>query len=241
MPSWKGDYNRFRSIFSKFMDLYTKREDVKLFLEIILTLSTVSVFVIFALKPTLVTIIDLYKEIKVKEETVAKMDTKIKNLIDAQQALELERETLNLLDQAVPDNPEPAKASTQFIAVSNQSASQLISLYIGEMVFKGNGAVPKSKDKDKEELPENVDSIDITSTYDSNYENLLEAVRILEKMRRPMKIDSVKWTKNTDIDGNVSLTTTVTGRLPYINAQRPTPPPESTGTTGEEDINQVQP
>ena len=78
--SWRREYLRYKSYFLNVMGRYKERADVKVYLEILLSLATISVFAIFALRPTILTIAGLLKEIETKKETLAKMDEKISNL-----------------------------------------------------------------------------------------------------------------------------------------------------------------
>ncbi|MCK4588646.1 hypothetical protein KAT60_02400, partial [Candidatus Woesebacteria bacterium] len=82
---WRRGYLRYKSYFLNVIVVYKRRKDLRMFLEITLSLVTISFFAVFALKPTLLTIAELTKEIKTKEETVAKMDEKIQNLERGQQ------------------------------------------------------------------------------------------------------------------------------------------------------------
>jgi hypothetical protein len=104
---WRKDYLRYRSYFLNIVNVYKQRRDVKAFLELILTLVTISFFALFALKPTLLTIIELLREIEAKEETVEKMDTKIQNLQQAQTLYIQEAARIKLLETAIPDKPAP--------------------------------------------------------------------------------------------------------------------------------------
>ena len=67
---WRGQYYRYKDYFLNIVALYKQRRDLRAFLEVILSLSTVIIFVVFALKPTALTIISLYNEIKVKKDTL---------------------------------------------------------------------------------------------------------------------------------------------------------------------------
>ena len=64
---WRKEYTRYRGFFLNIAQVTQKRQDVKLFLEIALTISTIVIFTIFALKPTMVTIAEVVKEIKHKD------------------------------------------------------------------------------------------------------------------------------------------------------------------------------
>ena len=58
---WRGQYIRYRGFFLNIVDLYKKRADLRAFLEVILSISTVTIFLLFALKPTMLTIVSFVK------------------------------------------------------------------------------------------------------------------------------------------------------------------------------------
>ena len=59
---------------------YEDREDIRVFIELLLTLVAVFVFSVFAIRPTLNTIGGLTQEISSKKETIDIMDKKIANI-----------------------------------------------------------------------------------------------------------------------------------------------------------------
>ena len=70
---WKRDYSRYKEFFLNIWRVYNTKPSLKIYLELILSLSTVAVFAVFAIKPTVLTIIELNKEISSKEETISKL------------------------------------------------------------------------------------------------------------------------------------------------------------------------
>ena len=217
MADWRENYTRYRSIFLHLIDTYRKKPSVKMFLELLLTLSTITIFTIFALKPTVSTIIDLTKEIKTKKETVAKMDTKIKNLIEAQNTLSRERGRLQILDFAIPSNPSPAKAIGQFLGLSNEKGIPLKTAYTDEIFLKGGQKGKQSSSKDKEKLPENIDSFGLSLNFEGNFQQLIEILKTIENMRRPIKIDSINLTKkSSENETSSTINLTIAGRVPFL-------------------------
>ena len=78
---WRSNYLRYRSFFLNIYNVYKRRPDLKMFMEILLSLGTISFFAAFALRPTALTIVDLLEQIDEKETTIEKMDQKIQNLL----------------------------------------------------------------------------------------------------------------------------------------------------------------
>jgi hypothetical protein len=76
-------------------------------LEIILTLLTVIIFSNFALKPTILTIINLNKEIETKKETIATLDQKSRDLATARNVMNQIASSIPAINQAIPTGPSP--------------------------------------------------------------------------------------------------------------------------------------
>lgn len=218
MSNWKESYSRYKGFFLNIVELYKKRSEVKIFLELILTVVSLVIFSVFALKPTLVTIIELVKEIQAKEETIGKMDEKIKNLIAAQTNLSRERESLILLDQAMPIYPYPEQTMGQFVGLANEKQIGLESVNLGDISLKGGVSKNRSSSSDLEKLPENVNSFDITVNMNGSFESLIDTLAYIEKMRRPVKIDSVSLSKSVsedEVQNNINFG--MYARIPYLN------------------------
>jgi len=77
--NWKKGYSRYKELFLNTIHLYYSKPNIKIYLELILSITTIICFSLFAIKPTILTIIQLNKEIKSKEETLAKINQKISN------------------------------------------------------------------------------------------------------------------------------------------------------------------
>ena len=87
--------------------MFINKTKFKIYLELILSLSTVLIFSLLAIKPTVLTIIELNKEIKAKQETSLNLKQKIKNLQTANNLMQNELENIIYIHQAIPDNATP--------------------------------------------------------------------------------------------------------------------------------------
>lgn len=103
--SWQTEVHRYRRYFVNIRQFYRQKK-VLVYTEIILSLLTTAFFIIFAIKPTLVTIAGLSKEIKDKKMVTQKLAEKINNLNLAQQEYEELRRDLYLVEQALPSNSQ---------------------------------------------------------------------------------------------------------------------------------------
>lgn len=228
-PSWKKDYVRYRSFFLNVMATYKRRADLKVYLEVFLSLATISIFSVFALRPTLLTIAELIKDIETKEEIIAKMDGKIENLSKSQLLYNQEIRKIQLIDTSVPDTPSPENFARQIEGLSSKHNATTESITIGKTVILGAEAPERKEDskKDKEEkqtLPGGARPMFFTvktSTPVDGYNSLLGILTDMENLRSPVKMDSVDLQivvdrKSTGEEDVRTLELIVSGQLPYF-------------------------
>ena len=99
---WKSNYLRYKSFFLNVAGQYQKKNELKMFMEVLLSLSAVAIFGLFAIKPTLTTIATLIKDMQGKRQTLALMDEKIENLNQARKVYDEEKAGIELLKTAIP-------------------------------------------------------------------------------------------------------------------------------------------
>ena len=211
---WRKEYLRYREYFLNVLTIYKQKEDLRMFLEIFLSLATVSFFGTFALRPTLVTIAALLTEINSKEEIVAKLDTKIQNLSTAQTLLDQEIIRLPLIEDAIPQAASPETFVRQFEGLAAKNGVNLLGVSLGQVTLLGE--VKKAPPEEGvTPLPEDALGISFSVSIAGNYSNLLGFLADLEKLRRPLAIDTTGITA-TETDEGKTLVILVSGRAPYI-------------------------
>ena len=215
--SWKKEYLRYKSFFLSISELYRKKRSLRMFLEVLLSLVTISFFGIFALRPTLLTISQLVVEIKSKKETVATMNTKIKNLESAQQILLQETSNLSLLDASVFDTPKPEVVARQFEGLSNKNIVKITGLSIEKIVLVGKDEATKTS-TELRPLPENSRAMNLSVSATGSYQELFSFLKDIENLRVPIQIDTfqIGTTKSED---KAFLTLVISGRIPYLGNQ----------------------
>ncbi len=214
MNDLNKNYFRYKGLFLDITKIYNTKPDLKIYLELILSISTIAIFSVFAIKPTILTIIDLNKEITQKEETVSKLEEKITNLQSANTILQKEAERLILVDQAVPNVADPEQLIKQIEYLASIKNVQLLNFSTSDVTLIGKNET-KKKVSELENLPDNADEIPFNISASGSYKNLIEYLKILEFQRRPIKVDSVAFNTSTTDSGKI-LTMTLTGRVPYL-------------------------
>jgi hypothetical protein len=202
--------------------LYQKRQDVRAFVELLLTLSAITIFGLFAIRPTIVTIIELNSQIKGGQETIKLLDAKIQSLAEAQEAYTNNRAVLSLLGTAVPENPSPENYIRQVEGLTSRHSLLLLDLSTSDIPVLGAMSTEVIPDKTKEQeenlFPSQVKNYELEFAVSGDYEQIRAFLRDFEFMRRPMLEDTVSiGLSGGDLPGELVLS--ITGRLSYIPSE----------------------
>lgn len=215
---WRQNSFFYRKYVYNFLLLYKNRSDIRMFLEVVLSLSTVCIFGIFAIRPTLLTIANLVTEIDNKKKVSSLMDTKISNLSRAQQNLSRNESLVELLSQSVPDGPEPQTYVRQVEALVARHSLGLTQFSVEKVNLKGQQTTEQQQINSDEQtnstLPPNAKTVDIAVTVSGTYENLKSFLQDLEKTRRMLVVDSFTMSLPRSSQ-NQQVSLTVTGRILY--------------------------
>lgn len=214
--NWRNTYNQYKNLFWRNYNYYKEKESFKNFIELFLTLTTIIILVVFAIKPTAVTIIEVNKEIKAKEETLKKMNIKIRNLQKAQETLSQQQEIVSLINRALPSEPDPEVVLRQIEAASNESGSTVKSISISsEVPLRRGTAIASTTDG----LPSNTGGFDISLSLNGNYEDLMKAVETYENLARVIILKQMNLSQNKQEEGASILTLSAGIVAPYYSPQ----------------------
>lgn len=211
----QGYTQQYREIFQNIYLTYKKRQDLKMFLEILLSMGTIIFFLIVVLRPTSLTIAKLIKDKESREGTLAQMDQKIQSLFDAQTLFDQQQSKISLLDTAVPNVPNPEVYVRQIEGIASKNGVTILGLTIDEVTLIGKDK-EEPENKQLEQIPEGAKNVDLTITISGNYQGVTVFLSDLESLRRPFLIDSFSI-KSEGGEGESSLITMAAkGRTPFI-------------------------
>jgi len=213
--NWKNDYMRYKDFFLNVLRIYYAKPNIKIYLELMMSLATITVFAIFAIKPTILTIIELNKEIQTKEETIAGINQKLINLQKANDIMQNEAEKLANIEMAVPDSASPENIILEMERLANKNSLQLSNLSMSEVMIMGKEKAKKKSVDNLEKLPLEADELPFTVSFSGSYQNLISLISDIENQIRPVKIDSLTINSSITEEGR-ALTLIITGRLPFV-------------------------
>ncbi len=220
-PGWRKNYLRYKTYFLNVVARSKERADIRAYLELLLSLATVSIFSIFALRPTILTIAQLIKEIETKRQILAQMESKIQNISKAQSLYDRERTKINLIRDSVPERPNPEIFTRQLQGLSQLNQTSILGVSTEDAVIVGQEKVTKEKAKGSEEKdtqPGGASELFFNLRAEvplEQYKSISNFLTELEKLRIPAKIDSLSLSSSQTKEKK-SLSLTIEGRLPFL-------------------------
>ncbi|MEX1052582.1 MAG: type 4a pilus biogenesis protein PilO [Patescibacteria group bacterium] len=146
-----------------------------------------SIFIIFAIRPALVTAFSLKRE---EKELMEKNLTYQKAIADASEnlfILEDVRDRLFLVDEAIPDSPQINKVVDDIGNASNQNSLLLRNIFVSEKI-----EYVDSDKKNFQEVRVNLETL-------GNFENIINMINALNSQRRLKNINNMEIFSQSDI------------------------------------------
>ncbi len=216
---WRKNYVRYRSYFLNVALHYKERADIKTYLEILLSLTTIIIFSVFALRPTLVTIAQLLKEIEAKEETVVRMTDKISQISQAQSLYNKQWNNIQHLKTALPEKPQPEEFVRQVEGLTEKHGITIDTVTVGKAVLLGSDTAEPATRMAKTPISESAGEVAFSinaSAPITDFQTISSFYSDFMLLRRPTRIDSFVIAVNQKLTEGNRLIFTVDGRLPYL-------------------------
>jgi Tfp pilus assembly protein PilO len=211
--NWKENYQRYKKLFQKNYEYLHEREELRNYIEIALSLLAISFFSIFAIRPTAIAIIEVNKKIKTKEETIQKMDLKIKNLQKVQSFLDQEVLTVDILEKSVPDSPQAEEMLDSLNKIANLSNLTVKNISAQDIILFGPDQKRKASNP---QLPEEISTFSLSASFVGQFLNLNNFLSKLESFVRPLELKQLSITKVQETNKETeSLNLVITAEVPY--------------------------
>lgn len=202
---------------------YEKDPVVQASLQLILSIFTVAFFVFLAIRPTLTTITTLIKKIEDQKLADQKLNTKINQLVAAQDFLQSQGERVSLLvNKAIPAEPEIKRIAQEFELVANQNG-----VYVTSLIFQKTPLVGENASLiDKEEKIKGERFVLFTFSVAGEQGSLVNFLKAIEKTDRAITLTNLSFSRPQSAT-KISLPLVVSGKatayyLPTDSAGRPT-------------------
>ena len=201
-----------RALISVLQEFY-QRPVAKVSIELFLSLSAILFFAIFAIRPTLITMSDLLKEIEDKEKLDKQLSQKIAALSTVQ-PLYLQLQTqLSVLDQAIPSSPQLIYTLKIIEKIASDLQLVITNLAVADIpqeVATNQPALPLTS-FERIEVPI---IIDLTGSYP----DIRQFIESLQAYRRSFVIDTIIFTTK-ELRGSRKLKVRITVSAPYYGVR----------------------
>lgn len=167
-----------------FVDLsrFYQKKQTRVYTGLVLTLLTTIFFLVFAIRPTLITIASLVKEIKDQRVIAEKLDKKIDDLNLAKKEYQQIEKKLYLVDQALPLDSNLTTLVKELEALAKKEGVSILSLQFEKINLKGGQMVVTGQ-------PENVPAVNFSMSVSGAYPQLNSFLDSLTQLRRVTLVD----------------------------------------------------
>ncbi len=177
--------------YSQDLRRYYRLPAVQVSMTLVLSLFVMAIFIVFALRPTITSIVTLNKTISESEKTLNQLETKVKALQLAANQLELIKSSLPLLNTSIPNTGaqySPLTVAVESLAV--QTGVQIESESLGSTLLFSRILTPFAPNKKQV-----VVALPFSLRVVGNYPSVNAFLSQLLKMERIISLDSVTVTR----------------------------------------------
>lgn len=181
---------------NKYLELLPdlKQEKTQKFTTIVLTLIALSFFGIFAINPTISTIVSLKKQLSDSQFTEQQLRQKIENLSSLGQQYQTMQQDIPYIMASLPTDPEISLLIGQIQSISRNSGVQLT----GVQTLQVEIVTPKTSQK-------KYSTFSFSVSTEGSYENTSRFISSLINMQRVVSLDIIALNKKADQSGIIQL------------------------------------
>lgn len=170
----------------------------------ILTIITLTIFIVFAIKPTIETILVLQKKLQDQEEILAQVTKKSEDLTKASQNYQsLDPTIKQKIETALPTKSDLRILTNQLEQSALLAQASISALQVEPLTFTSQNS----------EAKKSLSEIIFTYNIEGTYENLLLALDSLQKSNRLISIESLNLNKVID---SPTILMSVKGKAYYL-------------------------
>jgi Tfp pilus assembly protein PilO len=175
-------------------------------MELLLSVGAVIFFAVFAIRPTLLTMSDLLKEIDDKKKLVEQLDRKIAALATIQTEYLQLQDRLVVLDEALPNTPQLIYSLKVIEKIAQEEGLILTAITVGE--------IPEEVDSSPTAAGIQRINVPVSIAVTGDYPTIRQFIETLQNNRRSFVIDTIVFSISEE-KGTRILNATLTLYLPY--------------------------
>lgn len=183
-----------------YIEPIVKTPFIRTYGSLVLTIFTLTIFIVFAIKPTIETILILQKQLTDQQQILEKLNQKSKNLsVGKKNYLAIDKQTQDRINFAVP-----ASAQVGDLIKSLEGIAKTSEASISAIQFQNFTITPPQK-KELSEIP-------FTYSLETSYNSALNIITNLQSASRVVSIDQLLLNK---VEGGKILLT-ISGKAYYL-------------------------
>ncbi len=187
-----NQFKDYQKKVNKKLEKYAENEERWNYLEVVITIFSITFFVIFAIRPAIVTISSLVGEIKEKEELSQKMQRKINSVIIAQEEFALVQGKRKLLESYLPSDFAISQGIAQVAGVSLESNLPVNQFSVKQI----DNMIRPSKD---------LSGLDFNVTSAGDYGQIKEFLEYVNESRRWLEVENYQINISEDEENPLGL------------------------------------
>ena len=193
----KLKFKQFSSSYVTGVKSFSSGPTAKVSIQLLLFLFMVSFFGFFALKPTIVTIVNLQSQIKLKKDVDLKLGQKVQALQKAQLSFAKAQSYLATIDKTLPSGADFTRFERELEYLAMKNNIILFDGRFGSFNVVGN---PKTNTK-KTVSKLNYTTLDFNLGISGSYQNLKNFLKDFENLDRLVTIKDLSFSKQTQTKG----------------------------------------
>ena len=204
---WRTGLNRYRYYLGDLRKI-GQRKDISLWTSFILTFFTIAFFGFFAIRPTLIIIAELTRDIKDKEELNTQLKKKISSLVAAQAEYSANQERFYLVNQALPQFADFSSLLYGLEKEVSFSGVKILSFSVGKINIFG---------EERKKTTQKVPSFEFQVSLEGDYPNLLNFLKSVENFRESISLNLVSFNKaKKTSEEEPKLILTISGEMNFF-------------------------
>lgn len=197
--------NKYYSRYFTYIQPALRSPIVKTYGSTVFTLIALSIFIFFAIKPTVETIVVLQKKLTDSQEVLRQITQKNENLTQARKNYQnLDPNLKSKISSTVPTDSQLRSTLQSLEAAAISSQASISAIQVQPLTID-------NKQRDIKNL--SLSEIQFTFNVESNYENLLAILTRLKTSNRLIAIDNITFNK---VETGKTIIMSVTGRALYL-------------------------
>jgi hypothetical protein len=216
---WRSSYYRYRELFLNVSALYKKRADLRAFLEIVLSIIAVMVFLLFALKPTALTIISLIQQIKEEKVILSSLTKKVGDLQKANVLLVQNQNYIGNINLAVPSTPNPENFAKQIQGLAAKNNVNLTGLTLNDLILMGTIKKVAATNREISPLPEDAYEMGYSISIKGDFVSISNFLKDLENLRIISAVDAITISSSVT-DTERVIVAVISGRAPFLDTEK---------------------